>query len=144
VSCLWLGYIYGRVSYVVRQVGESQCTDLKVLQAVADTLKECVGKRSHLFFLRQVVYAVRSLPSSPFGFSFCLYASIRTPEYVIPVVPSGSAQKCLYRSIFVSIRRLLVEDLEGLYICHPVAASAMEVLVWYLLEFIYLLLRNVI
>lgn len=38
----------GRNSYM--QVGESQCTDSKILQAVADTLKEAIGKEYfHLF-----------------------------------------------------------------------------------------------
>lgn len=30
------------------QVGESQCTDVKILQAVSDTLKEALGKKSHV------------------------------------------------------------------------------------------------
>lgn len=34
---------------VIMQVGESQCTDPKILQAVADTLKEAIGKEFLLF-----------------------------------------------------------------------------------------------
>jgi len=33
------------------QVGESQCTDPKILQAVADTLKEALGKEIFPLFL---------------------------------------------------------------------------------------------
>lgn len=34
------------LEYVGAQVGDSQCNDSKVLQAVADILKECLGESS--------------------------------------------------------------------------------------------------
>jgi hypothetical protein len=41
---------FDRNSCVIMQVGESLCIDPKILQAVSDTLKEALGKKSYLVF----------------------------------------------------------------------------------------------
>jgi len=57
------------------QVGESQCTDTKILQAVADTLKEAMGKESFPFFFDCAVAGLRDaplmLPRYPSVLHFC-------------------------------------------------------------------------